>query len=66
MEYLIESDDVLFQLAFLYQGGETDILWGRENETKGGLKLNGETKFLQISNDPIELNLKDGCVCNHK
>jgi len=66
MEYIIENDDVLFQLAFIYQGGETDILWGRENKTKDGLKLNGQTKFLQINNDPIELNLKDGCVCNHK
>jgi len=59
----VENDERICEIVFVYQGGETDLVWCAEDETKDGVKIKGKTKFLNSKNEHIDLVLVDGCVC---
>jgi len=61
--FVVENDEDICELVFVYQGGETDLVWCTEDETKEGIKIKGKTKFLNSKNEHIVLELVDGCVC---
>ena len=54
----------LFDVEFIYNGGQTDIKWDTESKIEDGVMYDGITKFTVIDNKvdvPLELN--NGCVC---
>lgn len=59
----IDNDDIICQLQFVYKGGDSDLSWSRSTDNKENSKVKGITKFLNSQNEPIDLNLIDGCVC---
>lgn len=57
---------VLCELEFIYLGGDTDLKFGTENQRVDEVLRNGETKFTDLSNNNMPLNLLDGCICNNE
>ena len=53
----------LFELTFIYNGGETNLSWSRETINESGKLVKGETMVIDTKFKPFELNLIDGCVC---
>jgi hypothetical protein len=51
------------ELNFIYKGGETDLMFGKESVIEQEVRLNGETKFTTLTNANLPLNLIHGCVC---
>jgi len=56
--------DKICELEFIYVGGQTDLVWGKENETIEGRIIKGETKIIDLNSQVFSLNLINGCVCN--
>lgn len=54
----------IFELVFIYLGGQTDITWGMESITEEGRIIKGETMVADGSVKPFKLNLINGCICN--
>ena len=53
----------LFELAYVYLGGQTDINWGLEVINEGGKLIKGETMVADSKVKPFKLNLIKGCIC---
>ena len=61
--FILDEDETICQLIFIYNGGQTDLIWGTIDEVKDGLKIKGQTAFINPQNEYFELTLMDGCVC---
>ena len=53
----------IFELVFVYTGGNTKITWGMESISEEGKLVKGETMVVDGSFKPFELNLVSGCIC---
>lgn len=66
MGIYIEGKQLLFDVEFIYKGGQTTIDWGTESKIEDGVMFMGETKFTRIEKTEVILNLKSACVCPSK
>lgn len=62
--FKVSENLIICEVEFVYLGGETDLLFGKENLIEGDVLKNGLTKFTDLTNSIITLNLVEGCVCN--
>jgi hypothetical protein len=53
----------LFDLEFVYKGGETTLIWQKEQIIKEDRIVQGQTMFIDGQAMEKELKLIDGCVC---
>lgn len=61
-----EGKQLLCEVEFIYNGGETDIQWGTESKIVDGVMFMGITKFTNIEKTDIKPELINGCVCPAK
>lgn len=61
--FTMNEKTLICEIEFVYKGGETVIKWGKESEKKDGALIKGETKFTDLKNNSLALELVDGCVC---
>lgn len=62
--FKVSEKIIICEVEFVYLGGETDLLFGKENVREGDVLKNGLTKFTDLTNSNITLNLIEGCICN--
>lgn len=53
----------LFDLAFIYNGGTTDLAWTTESENVDGKMIFGETMVIDGKYKEFQVNLVNGCIC---
>ena len=60
---LLNGEELLCELIFIYNGGETTLEFGTEEIRKEGKLYEGKTLFTDIDNNDIDFTLINGCVC---
>lgn len=62
--FKVSEKFIICEIEFIYQGGNTDLTFGTENEREGDVLKNGQTKLADLSNSTVPLNYISGCVCS--
>ena len=55
----------LFELVFVYNGGESQLKFGNESILENKRIVKGETLFVTLDGTGFLLNVENGCVCNN-
>lgn len=63
-EISLNQNEKIFELEFIYQGGQTDLEWETEQVVKDRVIVKGETMVINAIPEEFEVNLINGCVCN--
>lgn len=60
------SDQIgkLFELEFMYNGGETELLFGTVTKVEDNVRVTGETQLMGTNESILPIKLVNGCVCS--
>jgi hypothetical protein len=62
----LSEGEKLFELEFIYLGGQSDVYWSMKEKKENNLLVEGETKFIAGDFKEFSCNLINGCICENK
>lgn len=61
--FVVSPGAKLFELEYIYNGGETILEFGEEDIVQNGRKVMGKTSFITLDHKSFLFLGKNGCVC---